>query len=693
MTTTAPCLIELGVEELPLHAPLQLSLALKKDVEQRLRELGITFNDIRCFATPRRLALLITHCVGETQPQHIQKRGPALSAAFDAAGNPTKACEGFARSCGVTVDQLEQINTDKGTWLSYTQEQPGKSIEQWLPPLVKTALAALPIPKPMSWGNEDYRFIRPVHWLVLLFGKQVIPATLYGCTSQATTQGHRFHSSAPLSLTSAEQYESILEEQGHVIPCFTKRQHRIEEQLKEQSKQHRCEFITTPALLQTVTSLVEWPEVLVGQFNSAFLDMPAEALISAMHTHQKAFHAVDHAGNLMPYFAFVSNIRSSDPHRVIQGNERVMGARLADAAFFYEMDKHLSLFDRLPMLAHVTFQKSLGSLENKARRLEQLATSIASSLGVDTKHAARAALLAKADLVTDMVGEFPELQGIMGSYYALNDKEDPAVATAIGDHYHPRFGGDTLPSTSLGCYVALADKLDTVVSIFSIGKMPTGEKDPFGLRRAGLGILRIIIEKQLPVDLKTLLLAATNTLPNVKDSERANLVEQCFTFLLDRLRAWYQSQHIATDIINAVMCVKPTSPLDFHHRIQGVHGFRQLPEATALAAANKRVSKLLAKASATSTNNPIQEALLQEPAEKILATLIKDKQAVVLPLFETGQYSTALGELAQLQPAIDDFFDKVMVMVDDKPLQQNRLALLSTIRNLFLHAADISQLQ
>ena len=693
MTITAPCLIELGVEELPLDAPLQLSLAFKKEIEQRLIPLGISFNDIRCFATPRRLALLITHCKKETQPQQVQKRGPALKGAFDKSGKPTKACEGFARSCGVTIDQLEKITTEKGTWLSYTQEQPGESIEQWLPPLVKAALAALPIPKPMGWGDENYRFIRPVHWLVLMFGNQVIPATLYGCTAQAATQGHRFHGPSSLPLASAEEYESLLEEQGHVIPCFTKRQHGIEEQLKEQSKQHHCKFITTPALLQTVTSLVEWPEVLVGQFNKAFLELPAEALISVMHIHQKSFHAIDDEGHLMPWFAFVSNIRSTDPRRVSQGNERVMGARLADAAFFYEMDKHISLFHRLPMLAHVTFQTKLGSLENKARRLEQLAASIASSMGADPKQAARAALLAKTDLVTDMVGEFPELQGTMGAYYALNNKEDPAVARAIGDHYHPRFGGDTLPSTSLGCYVSLADKLDTVVSIFSLGKIPTGEKDPFGLRRAGLGILRIMMEKQFPLNLKNLLLQATNTLPSIKDNERADLVEQCFAFLLDRLRGWYQSQDIATDIINAVMCVRPSSPLDFHHRIQGVHGFRQLPQSSALAAANKRVSKLLTKANATNTSHAFQENLLQEPAEQTLARLIQNKQAVVRPLFESGQYLKALGELAQLQPAIDDFFNEVMVMVDNKSLQQNRLALLSTIRDLFLHAADISQLQ
>ena len=691
MSTTAPCLIELGVEELPLQAPLPLSLAFKREVEQRLEQLGIAFDAVHSFATPRRLALLITHCAAQTQAQQMQKRGPALAASFDKAGRPTKACEGFARSCGVSVDQLERITTEKGTWIGYTQKLPGSTIEQWLPPLVQEALAALPIPKPMSWGSETYRFVRPVHWLVLMFGKQVIPATLYGCSSQGSTYGHRFHHAAPLPLGSAEHYPSLLEEQGYVIPCFTKRQQHIEAQLKEQSKKHQCEFITTPELLQAVTSLVEWPEVLVGQFNNAYLEMPAEVLISAMHTHQKAFHAVDEAGNLMPYFAVVSNIRSTHPHGVRKGNERVMGARLADAAFFYNRDKQVSLFDRLPMLAHVTFQERLGSLENKAQRLERLAAIIASAMKSDPNPAARAALLAKTDLVTDMVGEFPELQGTMGAYYAINDKEEPAIATAIGDHYRPRFGGDALPSTSLGCYVALADKLDTVVSIFSIGKIPTGEKDPFGLRRAALGLLRILIEKQYPLDVKTLLLEATHTLPTVKDNERSHLVEQCFTFLLDRLRAWYQNQHIATDTINAVMCVTPTSPLDFHHRIQGVHQFRQLPEAIALAEANKRVSNLLAKANAT--HLPHQAHLLKEPAEQTLAALINLKTAVVLPLFRQGEYAKALEELAQLQPAIDGFFEEVMVMVDDKSLQNNRLALLSSIRDLFLHAADISQLQ
>ncbi|MHA7840783.1 MAG: glycine--tRNA ligase subunit beta [Gammaproteobacteria bacterium] len=693
MISTASCLIELGVEELPLKAPLTLSLAFKKAVEQRLTQVGISFDHIRCFATPRRLALLISQCASETQPQQIQKRGPALNAAFNEAGQPTKACEGFARSCGVTVEQLERITTDKGTWLSYTEEKPGEPIEQWLPPLVKEALASLPIPKPMSWGSEDHRFVRPVHWLVLMFGQRVIPATLYGCSSQAVTHGHRFHSTTPLTLISAEHYESLLEEKGHVIPCFAKRQHHIEKQLQEQGKKHQCTFITTTALLQTVTSLVEWPEVLVGQFKKTFLDVPAEVLISAIHTHQKAFHGIDHAGNLMPCFAFVSNIHSSDPLCVIQGNKRVMTARLADAAFFYEMDKHQSLFHRLPMLAHVTFQTNLGSLENKARRLEQLAAFIATTMKSDSKLAARAALLAKTDLVTDMVGEFPELQGTMGAYYALNDKEEPAVATAIGEHYYPRFGGDALPATAIGCYVALADKLDTVVSIFSIGKMPTGEKDPFGLRRAGLGLLRIIIEKQLPLDLKTLLQETIKTLPTVKDNDHHQLLEQCFAFLLDRLRAWYQSQQITTDIINAVMCLKPTSPLDFHHRIQGVHRFRQLPESTALAAANKRVSKLLTKANVIDADHTFQEDRLKEPAEHHLAALVKDKKTIVLPLFKAGQYKEALEELAQLQPAIDVFFDKVMVMVDDKALQENRLALLGTVRDLFLHAADISQLQ
>lgn len=692
MSDKAACLIEIGVEELPLQAPKSLSVAFAKEIENRLNQEDITFERIEIFATPRRLALLIHNCARKTKAQRISRKGPALSAAFTKEGKPTPAAEGFARSCGVAVEKLTQIVTSTGAWLTYTETQTGKPVEVWLPELVESVLDILPIPKLMRWGSGDEHFIRPVRWLTLMFGKSVIPATLYGCTSQGLTWGHRFHHPTSLPLASAEEYEKVLKQQGYVIPSFYERLQTIEAQLKHQEKIYQCHFVTTEALLELTTSLVEWPIVLIGTFAEGFLKLPPEALISVMNIHQKAFHAVNETGELQPYFAFVSNLQSKEVKRVIHGNQRVMKARLADAAFFYEKDQQIALADRVASLDHVTFQANLGTLKDKAHRLVKLAKSIAVSINSDLLLAERAALLAKADLVTDIVGEFPELQGVMGSYYALHDHEDPQVASAIKEHYYPRFGGDDLPSTPLGCCIALADKLDTLTSIFSVGKIPTGDKDPFGLRRASLGILRIIIEQELPLDLETLLSAAIENLPSVNLETTADLKGKCLSFLLDRLRVWYHTDY-SPEVVNAVMALNPTSPLDFHERVRSVHDFYQLPQAAALIAANKRVIKLLTKSNSLGQLSSLDEQWLQEPAEKDLARLLENKNKQLIHLLDNRQYSKALQELAELQPAIDRFFTEVMVMVPDVSLQQNRLALLSTVCNLFLQVADISQLQ
>lgn len=689
---SADFLLEIGCEELPAKTLRRYSEQLATLLQQQLAKVNVTHGSIKFFATPRRLAVLI-EAVAEQQPsQLIEKKGPALSAAFDAAGNPTPACIGFARSCGVAVSDLQQRDTEKGPTLFFSIQQPGAPTLKLLPELIQQALANLAIPKPMRWGNHEIEFIRPVHWVCARFGTHSLDTRILGHTTIGHTYGHRFLYPHQLALESPTAYEKILQEKGMVITDFARRQTIISEQLHSLATRTNAEVVVDPALLEEVTGLVEWPVALLGQLEAHFLAMPPEVLITAMKVHQKCFPLRAPAtSKLLPYFITVANISSQNPSRVISGNERVMRARLTDANFFYQEDLACSLESRLPALKNLTFQNKLGSMYDKAQRIAALAQWMASQITVNPEEANRAAQLAKTDLVSHMVGEFPELQGTMGYYYALNDKESPAIATAIKEHYFPRFSGDQLPDSPLGCLIALADRIDTLVGIFGIQQAPTGEKDPFSLRRAALGVLRILIERQLPLDLHQLFVYAQQQyqvpLPN------AELLPQVFTFTMERLKAWYGEQDISPDVFAAVIARTPTQPLDFHSRARAVAYFAALPEAQALIAANKRVSNLLKKEQLTEKVNGFRNDLLELAAEKALAAAVEEKTKQVPQLCATGHYHEALLQLASLQQPVNAFFDEVLVMAEDPELRKNRIALLAQLRQLFLEIADISLLQ
>lgn len=685
MTNIDNLLIELGTEELPPKPLKKLSDSFAALVRQSLNQAGLNFAEIITFAAPRRLALIITKLAAKQPDRQVEKRGPALVAAFDAQGNPTKACEGFLRGAGATADQI--IKRDNYVWIN--SHEIGKTVAELIPGILTQAIAQLPIPKRMRWGNYSAEFVRPVHWVVLLYGNQIIPATLLDHPAGRNTFGHRFHHPQAIALNHANDYETALEA-AYVIPSFEKRREQIKYQITALAREKGGQALLHDDLLDEVTALVEWPVALCGQFDERFLQVPAEALISAMEGHQKSFAVIDQRHHLLPCFITIANIQSNDAQRVIQGNQRVMHARLSDAEFFYQTDLKSPLSSYVEPLKNVVFQTQLGTVYDKVLRISGLATVIAEEIQADKLATQRTALLCKADLMTSMVGEFPELQGIAGYYYAKQANEPAETALAIKEHYLPRFAGDELPTTMAGCAVALADRLDTLVGIFGINQMPTGEKDPFGLRRAALGVLRIIIEHEVTLDLYSLIQQAYsqyNQLPNT------NTVSNVFDFIMERMRGWYNERSLPADIFQAVMANKPTKPLDFHHRVNAVSHFVKLPEASALAAANKRVSKILQKESLNNVNTTLNLALLTDDAEKHLAENITQLAATVTPLYQQGNYTAVLTTLAQLREPIDQFFDHVMVMVDDAAIRQNRVALLQQLRGLFLLVADISLLQ
>lgn len=687
---TNDLLIEIGTEELPPKSIQKLSLAFANAVEAGLQKSKFTFSKLERFATPRRLALII-HDLLDVQPaEQVNRKGPAVKAAFDADGNPTPAALGFAKSCGVAVEELQKQATEQGEWLVYSYEQQGKTIQEVIPELINKALNQLPIGKRMRWGSGSVEFARPVHWAVLLYGDTVIPAKILELDTSNQTYGHRFHHPEALTITDPKQYPELLATKAKVIADFTKRQELIRSKVVELAQNNNAEVIIPEALLEEVTGLVEWPVPLLASFAERFLEVPEEALISAMHDHQKCFHLLDSSGKMLAKFITVSNIESSDEQQVIVGNERVMRARLSDAEFFYTTDLKHSLEYYLEKLQHVVFQAKLGTLHDKTERVIRLAKRIAEEINADPELTERAARLCKADLATDMVGEFPELQGIMGDYYARHEHEPKEVATAIREHYLPRFSKDQLPQTKAGIACAIADRIDTLVGIFGINKVPTGDKDPFALRRGALGVLRIILERQLPLNVLSLIDYAVkgyqHGLPNT------DVAQQTFDFILDRLKTWYLDQGINGSVFLSVMAKRPESPLDFEQRIQAVEAFRKLPEAESLAAANKRVSKLLVKEKQEDIKRDLDISLFTLPAEQDLANLIKLKQETVEPLFAKAQYREALTDLAQLREPVDRFFDEVMVMVDDQNVRNNRLALLANLRDLFLHVADLSVL-
>ncbi|WP_308364606.1 MULTISPECIES: glycine--tRNA ligase subunit beta [unclassified Microbulbifer] len=684
-------LVELGTEELPPKALRTLMDAFAQGIRQGLQDAELEFGEVKAYAAPRRLAVSVSGLAEKQQDKQIEKLGPAVKAAFDKDGNPSKAAEGFARSNGTTVDQLSRVQTDKGERLAFVSEQKGEATERLLAGIVEKSLAQLPIPKRMRWGARREEFVRPVHWLLMLFGDKVVDGEVLGLKAGNTSRGHRFHCNRELEIHSASDYVQQLRDPGYVIADFDERREAIREQVTAEAHNVNGEAVIDDDLLDEVTALVEWPMALTGRFEERFLDVPAEALISSMKEHQKYFHVVDADGQLLPFFITVSNIESIDPAQVIAGNERVIRPRLSDAAFFFETDKKTSLESRREKLRQIVFQQHLGSVYDKTERVATLARAIAGHVGSDADRAERAGRLCKSDLVTEMVFEFPDLQGIAGYYYAENDGEPLDVAKAMYEQYMPKFAGDELPKSDTGTVIALADRLDTLVGIFGIGQPPSGSRDPFALRRASLGVIRLVVEKNIDLDLRELLELARDGYPRTALGEYNTVVEQTLNYILERFRARYEDQGIAAEVFMAVAARNLSRPLDIDNRVHAVHTFSQLPEAQALAAANKRVSNILAKLEGPAPTE-VDENLLQEDAEKALHAAVKDARTQVEPLYAEALFTEGLAGLAGLRETVDSFFDHVMVMTDDEKLRDNRLALLAQLRALFLEVADISLL-
>ena len=687
--TTQNFLVEIGTEELPPKALKTLATSFADNVEAELNLAGLSFDKIEWFAAPRRLAVKVLNLATQQPSKEIEKRGPAVSAAFDAEGKPTKAAEGWARGCGITVEQAERIATDKGEWLVHRAKIEGQPTKNLLNDIVANALAKLPIPKPMRWADKTVQFIRPVHTVTMLLGDELIEGEILGVTSARTIRGHRFLGEKEFEIQHADQYPQLLREKGSVVADFNERKAEI--LAKSQAKATALGGVADieESLLEEVTSLVEYPNVLAAKFEERFLAVPAEALVYTMKGDQKYFPIYDKEGKLLPHFIFVSNINPEDPTAIIEGNEKVVRPRLTDAEFFFKTDLKQKLVDRLPRLETVLFQQQLGTLKDKTDRIEQLAGEIAKQIGADEAKAKRAGLLSKCDLMTNMVFEFTDTQGVMGMHYARHDGEDEEVAVALNEQYMPRFAGDELPKSLVASAVALADKFDTLTGIFGIGQAPKGSADPFALRRAALGALRIIVEKNLPLDLEDLVKKSAALFGDKLTN--SNVVADVVDFMLGRFRAWYQDEGIAVDVIQAVLARRPTRPADFDARVRAVSHFRTLDSAEALAAANKRVSNILAKADATI--GEINLTACVEPAEKALAEAVLALRTEVQPLIAKGDYTAVLDKLANLRAPVDSFFDNVMVNAEDPALRQNRLAILNTLQGLFLQVADISLLQ
>lgn len=687
-------LVEIGTEELPPKALKRLAEAFRDGILEGLRKAELSFRDAVYFAAPRRLAVRV-HDLAFNQPEkHIERRGPALTAAFDGNGMPTPAAQGFARSNNVTVDQLQRIETDKGAWLVHRFTQPGVPTQQLLPGIVETALDKLPIPKRMRWGSGTAQFVRPVHWVVMLFGGDVIDTQILGVKAGRETRGHRFHHPAALYLAEPAAYEPLLETEGHVLADFAARREAIYAQVQEAAVAAGGTAVIDDELLDEVTSLVEWPVAVRGDFEARFLQVPEPVLVSTLQGHQRYFPVRNKEGKLLPCFVTVANIESRDISQVRAGNERVVRPRLSDAAFFYERDLAQPLSAHRPALDKVVFHKELGSLGDKVRRIAVLARAIGEQLNFDSatqQYVARAAELSKCDLLTGVVGEFPELQGIMGRAYALAQGEPAVVAQALDEQYMPRHAGDVLPASPVGRALAMADKLDTLCGIFSTGQLPTGDKDPFGLRRAALGVLRTLIETATPLDLREALACAAVPFGR-KDRASDKVAGQVFTFMTERLRSYYVDQGIRPDVYEAVLAKSPTQPLDFDQRMKAVTHFRSLPEAESLAAANKRIQNILRQAGVAAPGQ-VDGTRLDVAAERGLADALEVLHREVQPLLARADYTAALTRLAVLKGPVDAFFEQVMVMVDDSAVRNNRLALLAQTGALLTHVADISRLQ
>jgi len=711
MDDSLPLLCEIGLEELPPKALNALSDAFTTGIVQRLQDIGLPVARATSYASPRRLAVLLENLPAQSPDTWLERRGPAVSSAFDATGAPTRAALGFARSCGVEFTDLAHAHGERGEYLVFRERRPGQPLETLLPSLLSATLAALPAPKRMRWGSGTVEFVRPVHWLVLLHGERVVDCEIMGLRSGRWTRGHRFLAPQALAIAHAQDYAHVLETEGMVQPDATRRRAVIETQILQSAAQAGGRALIDPALLEEVTALVEWPVALTGSFEARFLEVPQEALISTMQDHQKYFPLVDAAGRLLPRFVVISNLLSRRPDTVRDGNERVLRPRFADAEFFWNQDRQQPLAQREAGLAQVVFERRLGSLADKARRLEQLMDYLAPLFPLEVGPAHRAARLAKCDLLTRMVFEFPELQGTMGRYYALHDGEDPAVATALEQHYWPRQAGAALPGSALAQALALADRIDTLVGIFAIGKEPTGARDPFALRRAALGVLRILIERQRPLALRPLLQASSETLRE-KVPDVATALPRLRTYLLERLRGYLLEQGIAAEVFEAVAALDPDEPLDFVARAHAVQAFRARPEAASLAAANKRIGNLLRKADTTvlppppeatpaatipgladnADPHPLQPGLLIEPAERQLYQALLDCEPRVAQAMKSRDYVQALTALAALRAPVDAFFSDVLVMTPDPVLREHRLRLLARLAERLSTVADIGRL-
>ncbi|MFG0720230.1 glycine--tRNA ligase subunit beta [Pseudomonas sp. GLN_6] len=677
-------LVELGTEELPPKALKTLGEAFLAGIEKGLKAAGLGYSNVRYYAAPRRLAVLVEQLATQQPDRTVNLDGPPVQAAFDKDGNPTQAALGFAKKCGVELSQIDQ----SGPKLKFSQSIAGQAAAGLLPGIVETSLNELPIPKRMRWGARKTEFVRPSQWLVMLFGDEVIDCEILAQQAGRVSRGHRFHANHDVRISSPASYAEDLRS-AYVIADFAERRAQIIARVNELAAAEQGSAIVPPALLDEVSALVEWPVPLVCSFEERFLEVPQEALITTMQDNQKYFCLLDGNGKLLPRFITVANVESKDPAQIISGNEKVVRPRLTDAEFFFKQDKKQKLESFNQRLANVVFQAQLGSVYDKAQRVSALAGFIAQRIGGDATRAARAGILCKCDLASEMVGEFPEMQGIAGYYYAKHDGEAEDVALALNEQYMPRGAGAELPSTLTGAAVALADKLDTLVGIFGIGMLPTGSKDPYALRRAALGVLRILIEKQLDLDLAEAIAFSIN---QFADKVKADgLASQVQDFIFDRLRARYEDEGVDVAVYQAVRAVSPTSPLDFDQRVQAVQAFRKLPEAEALAAANKRVSNLLSKAEGQVAAS-VEAHHFDNPSEFALNAAIQQAEHAVQPLAAARQYNLALSQLANLREPVDAFFVAVLVNAEDPAVRANRYALLAKLRGLFLGVADISVL-
>lgn len=691
MTDADDMLFEIGAEELPPKTLLSLAEALEKGIVTGLDQAQLAHGPSCRFATPRRLAVLVNNVANVQPEQRFERRGPALKTAFDGAGRPTTAAVGFARSCGADVAELETLETERGSWLVYVERRIGESAAELLPAIIGAAIDDLPLPKRMRWGAGDTEFVRPVRWVVLMYGGEAVPGVFWSLTAGNRTFGHRFHHPGAIALTRPGDYVEALRDEGYVIADFEQRRRLIRDQAEALATEVNGRALIPAELLDEVTALVEWPVALRGDFEPRFLDVPHEALVTTMQDNQKSFPVVDCGGRLLPHFIAVANVVSRDPAQVVAGNERVIRPRFSDAEFFWQQDRKQPLATRRGMLKHVVFQHQLGTLYDKSQRLVRLGGYVASVVDANTVIVRRAAELAKCDLVTDMVQEFPELQGTMGCYYARHDGEPEEVAVALREQYLPRFAGDDLPATQAGQVLALAERLDTMIGIFAIGQAPTGARDPFALRRAALGIVRLQIESHQDIDLMQLLRhAAEGYLAAAIDA--ASAVEPVFEFVLDRMRGYYHERGFKPDVFEAVLACRPTRLVDFDRRLRAVVAFGELPEAASLTTANKRIRNILRKAGEDELPT-LREELLVEPAEQALTQEMAGLAVTVEGLMMAGDYELALQQLAALRDPIDRFFDEVMVMVEDRPIRINRLALLDRLSGLFGQVADLSRLQ